>query len=285
MIRNLLIALCLFGIACGGELAPSVPSPAPGPLAEAPAPSVGGGGSGLSVMGVAALADRNNPPVFTYLLSQPDVAEWKRRRVTFSRTPVNSTQWRIRLTAELPDREWRKTRVFKEETGTLEFKGLPPETTITASYQRRCRATAENGGACDQADIPDTWTEIVSFTSQDCRQRWEVMDTGRKCQRKVAAADPAGPPDPTICPDERFRKSTIADHHGLGENETVAVANYADWRLKLCVVRYFNPDAEGVYSNWDKDTCSSGYVRGNSSESPDNSGDPGYKNYYCVQGG
>ena len=108
---------------------------------------------------------------------------------------------------------------------------------------------------------------------------------------------PEDPQAPTACDDgPMFSVATIDAHHRIkldelnndsnghhfGRYGTIRVANWFSLDRGTCVLRYWNPDAEDVGPiAWGqtKETCSSGYVRGDKGSYPE-----GRKHYYCVIG-
>ena len=137
---------------------------------------------------------------------------------------------------------------------------------------------------------------IVSTTTQEepplCGTGYEEVNG--EC---VLEQVPEVPQAPTACDDDpMFSVATIDAHHRIkldelnndsngdhfGRYGTIRVANWVANRRDTCVLRYWNPDAEDVGDiAWGqtKETCSSGYVRGDKGPYPE-----GRKHYYCVIG-
>ena len=164
-----------------------------------------------------------------------------------------------------------------------------------AQYSAEVMARAFRGGNLGYTPIR---YPIVNTTTQEgpppCGTGYEEVNG--KCVLEQVPV-PEDPQAPTACDDDpMFSVATIDAHHRIkldelnndsnghhfGRYGTIRVANWFSRARDNCVLRYWNPDAEDVGDiAWGqtKETCSSGYVRGDKGPYPE-----GRKHYYCVVG-
>ena len=316
--RNLILASLLGALSivgCDTAESPTAPSSnVREARAEAPAPSVGGSGSGLTTQGVGIRQISHIPTLTSNF--------WTERRDNSSDRPCKTDYGRFNIFASWSsagaDEYEYKVKVWNTATGTIgpnirwaDVEKTGHETTDGVWTARRKNTGPEGGGpgggVCMAYDAQYSaqvmarafrggnlgYTPIhypiVSTTTQEepppCGTGYEEVNG--ECVLHV----PADPQAPTACDDPMFSVATIDAHHNLPrmvgkapnlrQLETISIANWKD-SLRICVLRYWNPDAEDVGDiAWGqtKETCSSGYVRGDKGPYPE-----GRKHYYCVIG-
>ena len=193
---------------------------------------------------------------------------------------------------EITDGGWTAHR---KKTGSPEGGGPDGGVCMAydAQYSAQVVARASRGG--NRGYTPIRYP-IVSTTTQEgpppCGTGYEEVN-GECVLERV----PEDPQAPTACDDgPMFSVATIDAHHRIkldelnndsnghhfGRYGTIRVANWFSRFRGTCVLRYWNPDAEDVGAMaWGqtKETCSSGYVRGDKGSYPE-----GRKHYYCVIG-
>ena len=315
ILASLLVALSIVG--CDTAESPTAPSSnVRDARAEAPAPSVGGSGSGLTTQGVGI---RQISQIATLTSSfwterrdnssdRPCKTDYGRFNIFASWSSAGAEEYNYKVKVwntatgtigpnirwadvektghETTDGDWTAHR---KNTGSSEGGGRGGGVCMAydAQYSAEVMARAFRGGNLGYTPIH---YPIVSTTTQEepppCGTGYEEVNG--ECVLEHVPVDPQAP---TACDDPMFSVATIDAHHNLPrmvgnapnlrQLETISIANWKD-SPRICVLRYWNPDAEDVGDiAWGqtKETCSSGYVRGDKGPYPE-----GRKHYYCVIG-
>ena len=287
--------------------------------AEAPAPSVGGSGSGLTTQGVGIRQISQIPTLTSNFWTErrdnssdrPCQNDYGRFNIFASWSSAGGEyEYKVKVWNTLtgtigPNIRWvdvDKTGLetidevwtaHRKKTGSPEGGGPDGGVCMAyaAGYSAQVVARASTGDAGEYTPIRYPIVSTKTEGPPPCGTGYEEVNG--EC---VLEQVPEVPQAPTACDDPMFSVATIDAHHRtkldelntepngdhFGRYGTIRVANWFSRYRETCVLRYWNPDAEDVGDiAWGqtKETCSSGYVRGDKGPYPE-----GRKHYYCVVG-
>ena len=315
ILASLLGALSIVG--CDTAESPTAPSSnVREARAEAPAPSVGGSGSGLTTQGVGIRRISHIPTLTSNFWTErrdnssdrPCKTDYGRFNIFASWSSAGADEyeykvkvWNTETGTIGPNIRWgdvEKTghetidggwTAHRKKTGRPDGGGPDGGVCMAynALYSAQVVARASRG---DEGGYTPIRYSIVSTKTEG---EPPSCGTGYEEVNGECVLEQVPPQAPTACDDgPMFSVATIDAHHRIkldelntdengdhfGRYGTIRVANWRD----TCVLRYWNPDAEDVGPTaWGqtKETCSSGYVRGDKGPYSE-----GSKHYYCVIG-